>query len=217
MLVEVTHNDLIDKEKMAPIEFASIIPNQFKIGGLKIKNHNSEVISLSYNCDDGNKIVKIDVEHFIAYFVLLIWGSDLFVMCRTDKDWPYDLPGGKRKIKDNTWQDALRREVFEEIGMILDKEKFGNNFLGTIYDHRSANQKGAPVIASYCYYVLNNNEFDELQIQQFTTKGHQYEFVSLEYILKEKREKNKINSLEVFTHAPEFVIKTLHEIIMNNE
>ena len=119
--------------------------------------------------------------------------------------------GGKRNLSDRTWHDAIVRETFEEIGFILDKKKFKDNFLGTIYDHRSATQGGTPVIASYCYYFVDENEYNILKMQEYATKGFKFEFVSLKHILEKKQDKNRLGELEHLTHAPEFSIKMLCE------
>jgi 8-oxo-dGTP pyrophosphatase MutT (NUDIX family) len=211
---EAMHEKLakLESELVSPMAFADSISNQFKDGGLEITDHNAKTILFSYNSYmNDEKKIRISSEHFVAYFVLLIWKGKLLLIEHPRKDWPYDLPGGKRKMSDCTWHDTIVRETFEEIGVILDKKKFKDNFLGTVYDHRSAHQGGMPVIASYCYYLLDENEYNILIMQEYATKGYKLDFVSLKYILERKQEKNKIGSLEYFTHAPEFSIKMLCE------
>lgn len=207
-----------DNPGISPLGLADLMRDQFKRGGVEIIDHDSKDIVLKYDsCSANSMPVSIDAQHFIAYFALLTFDGELCVIKRDDKDWPFDLPGGKRNTEDISWVDCLKREVFEEIGIVLGKGSFQNNILGTIYDHKSANQGGMPVIATYIHYPLSEKEYNAIQIQQTATKGFDIEFFSVQYILDLKKANNSIGRLEYFTHAPEFVIEELHKRLQSDE
>lgn len=213
--VEANHEayDQTNPDPILPVKFAGDIDTQFKDGGLEIINHEVKPITFSFN-GYRNKYdtVKIKAEHFVAYFACLIWEKKLLLVEHENKEWPYDLPGGKRKETDLTWQDTIVREVFEEIGIILEPERLADNFLGTIYDHKSSKQGGQPVIASYCYYPLNEDEYAIVQMQDAATKDYSIEFEELREILEIKEKNNKVGNLEAHCHAPEFSIRRLCQI-----
>ncbi len=104
----------------------------------------------------------------------------------------------------------------------MDKGRFFDNILGTIYDPKSANQGGTPVIATYIHYVLSDEEYEALEIQGPATKGYatkdyDIEFFSVRSILQKKNKYNRIGRLEYFTHAPEFVMKKLIQRVEHDD
>lgn len=104
---------------------------------------------------------RVDGKHVFAAFVLLTYdlpgGLSLMLIEHSKRPWEYDVPGGKMAQVDTSIEDTAEREVFEELGLIIDRARL-SPVLEWKYDKRSQ-KEGEPVVAGYLRYTLHGDEY----------------------------------------------------------
>ena len=166
-------------------------------------NAPENVLLLSQGQAKGGTVQTVDENHLFACFVLMTWNRCVvLVMVKRGRKpgWTHDIPGGKITEIDNSECAAAQRETFEELGMVLNIDKL-HSPVGCLYDHRSAKERGVPVVAQYYHYQLQEGEYDYLfKVAKTTTKGETLVLYSLDQLLEEKR--RNTGYLEAVCHAP---------------
>lgn len=130
---------------------------------------------------DRNCKSQVDGSHIIGAFALITRrgqnGQEVLLVDKEKRPWPYDVPGGKVVTSDSSLEDAVTREVFEELGLIFDTERLSGP-IEFKYDKRSQ-KEGVPVIAAYFHYPLQPKEEQYLEhvLQEDRTARHMYPLV----------------------------------------
>jgi ADP-ribose pyrophosphatase YjhB (NUDIX family) len=156
--------------------------------------------------------VPVAGRHIIGAFALMTreaTGEHSVVLKHKGKrPWPYDVPGGKISVSDVSVKDAVSREVFEEMGIVLEHERLSEP-IAVKYDKRSQ-KEGVPVIAVYCHYKLTDIEsryFDEFLPPDAGPDGYPLvpravdELINAKRRLREERSKD-LDDAEAECHAP---------------
>ncbi len=167
----------------------------------------SEEVILSLGQQASGTMMPITGKHLMAFFVLMTRGSEVVLVNKPKPGWSHDVPGGKVTVADRSGLDTVQREVFEELGLLLEENRLEGP-IGALYDHRSAKERGIPVIAHYFHYPLDNREYKYLfGAAKATTKGECLVPYPLLQLLDEK-EKNA-GPLEAVCHASLAVIERI--------
>lgn len=206
--------------KMSPEQVALQLPNHRRTNTLAVScDFDGAQLHLSLRgCDKAGPvgiIHGIENDHYFACFCLLTWDGTVVLIDYPKPGWDYDVPGGKSATLDRNGVDTVRREVFEELGLILDRDRLGAP-LGSLYDHKSAREQGLPVVAQYYHYPLKDYEYSYLSdVARTTTKGHPLVHVNLTELLREKREHQ--GAIEARCHAPLAVIDHIVKNLTSNQ
>lgn len=157
--------------------------------------------------------------HFLANFVVLILQSQegpLVALVDHQKGrWDKDVPGGKYSERDRTHEDCLVREVFEELGWILDRTQFQDP-VGLIYEEHALHENGDPGIIQYYHYVLDPDRDwpGNRDRPGRSTKRHPIQYEPLDRLIESKRRLlAKDDSVEPICHVPMRVLERIREII----
>jgi hypothetical protein len=157
--------------------------------------------------------------HIIGAFALLAHGSirDRAVILRDKQKppWQYDVPGGKVTTVDTSLADAISREVFEELGLLIETERLSSP-ISVKYDWRSQ-KEGVPVIAIYCNYELTPEEICYLEnYGRMETGGTDIGFLTsygVEDLIAKKKShrvhRRDVDDAEAECHAPLEAIQEL--------
>jgi len=162
-------------------------------------------------------IARLECPHIVACFVLLTakidespgnGGHNVYLVYVEKGEWTHDVPGGKVAARDRTLQDTVRREVFEELGLLLDIGRIGEP-VGFKYDLKSALEH-VPVLPIYFGYRLDPNEREYLgRKRAMSTKGHRIGPYSLQRLIDDKR-----SQPEHTCHAPLEALVSLQQSLV---
>jgi 8-oxo-dGTP pyrophosphatase MutT (NUDIX family) len=168
-------------------------------------------LTLAWEGRRSSEATAIRGDHLLACFALMTWGDDLVLVEHKKGGWECDVPGGKVSSIDGTEQDALVREVFEELGLLLTAERLSAP-IGWKYDPKSAREAHKPVIAQYYHYPLTRDEITYLfDVVGETTKGNPLVRFPLTRLLQEKRTSDRV--IEAVCHAPLWAVEGLVQIL----
>ncbi len=184
--------------------------DSFRIA-LDFENHLA-VIEISESANPQFFEARVTGRHKVGVFALLTKGSvderSVILKHKGKLPWPFDVPGGKVANIDRTLEDTLSREIFEELGMLIDGESFGDH-KAFKYDKHS-NKEGVPVIAIYCHHDLTESEMNYLDefpppdAEAATWSLAPYSLVDLIKVKMDRRDhwKKDLEDAEAECHAP---------------
>jgi hypothetical protein len=115
----------------------------------------NELTLTSISC----RSVMVDDKHFFANFAILLvlgtQGYEVVLINHAKAPWDYDVPGGKFSSNlDGHAKNNVSREVFEELGWLLDEDRLCGP-IGLNYDQKSVNAGGLPGVIQYFKYVID--------------------------------------------------------------
>jgi 8-oxo-dGTP pyrophosphatase MutT (NUDIX family)/class 3 adenylate cyclase len=175
-------------------------------------NRDEVVLAIEDDICDSDVLTEIDGEHIVAAFVLMVTGNHrgIVLVDNPKPGWRYDVPGGKVSVLDGSMRDTVAREVFEELGLLVDQDRLGEP-IAYKYDPMSAKERQQPVIAVYYPYRLSPaEELYLFGIAATGTKGLQgtggpmavIRYPS-EHLLRQKRDNRRRGlEFEALCHAP---------------
>lgn len=157
--------------------------------------------------------LRFGEKHILGVFGVLTFVKDgvpsVLLVQYPKATWTYDVPGGKAALGDSTCLGVLKRELFEELGLILDEGR-ALRWVGLKYDEKSA-LTGKPVIACYYHYPLSHDErADMLDRVRTSTKGKPLIGYALADLIADQRGRDGLRSERV-CHAPIEVLERVQE------
>jgi len=163
----------------------------------------------------SRKSACVETQHFFANFVILLEPSDgtynVVLVNKPKGPWDYDIPGGKYASTDSSAADNVCREVFEELGWILDPKRLKGP-IGLNYDHTSLRESGKPGLIQYFYYVIvpsKDWQSNTTRPQRSTTKDTLCYKNFAELVSEKATLKGQGQAVEPLCHVPLKVLEAL--------
>jgi 8-oxo-dGTP pyrophosphatase MutT (NUDIX family) len=188
--------------------------------------HNADRVRVSIDFTAKEALVELGVEpggafregevrgrHMFAAFALITRSLDTrpsVVLKRKMKaPWPYDVPGGKVSSTDKSLVDTVSRELFEELGILVDRKQLSAP-IAYKYDPHSR-KEGVPLVA--CYFHLPLRAEDDHYLNEFPppdlTENERYPLTSypLDELIAAKQghrdgRRVDVDDAEAECHAP---------------
>jgi len=163
----------------------------------------------------SRRSARVDTHHFLANFVVLLEPADgtynVVLVNKPKGPWDYDIPGGKYASTDSSAADNVCREVFEELGWILDRKRLKGP-IGLNYDHTSVRESGKPGLIQYFYYVIEPSkdwQSERARPQHSTTKDTLCYKNYAELFGEKVKKSRKSQTIEPLCHVPLKVLEAL--------
>lgn len=167
----------------------------------------SNKLTISHKFDDEPSIYHVSKKHILASFGILLFDNSVILVDYPKGSWQYDVPGGKVSVKDTDEYVTLKREVFEELGLLIDRHRISDP-LGFFYDPFSSRENKSPVIAQYFVYHLDEDEYKDLiKTVQKCTKGYPLIKFPLKQLIKQKTENE--GNIENLCHIPVSILEKI--------
>jgi 8-oxo-dGTP pyrophosphatase MutT (NUDIX family) len=205
-----------------PIARMSSAPKQWEIE----TNRNGEMRLKLVGVSGSEKIPQ---RHFFANFLLLVApmaGSTVklgVVLVDYPKGrWRYDVPGGKFTKTDGAAEENVAREIFEELGWMIDKDRICGP-IGLKYETHSLREDGLPGVIQYFYYKLDlvtDTDWPLCRAKKVPSKSTKHRDIVVRELDKLIEEQTRAavgrNAREV-CHVPASVLKALKATLETSE
>lgn len=125
-------------------------------------------------------------KHIIATFAVIYKAEEnkkILLINKQKAGWSYDVPGGKFNMEDASLPNCLSRELFEELGIIIDFNRLKQGYIK--YDAASKKENSKPVIPVYYEYPLQNDETLHLEKLDADTKSNKLRWFDIDDLIKE--------------------------------
>jgi ADP-ribose pyrophosphatase YjhB (NUDIX family) len=201
------HAQTIDQHFIAQLFNASVSRGTASTDFKVEFDFHSSTATICAGSTEGTAVCETRVHHVVGSFALMtanVESRPAVILARVAKPgWTHDVPGGKVSIVDESVADTVERELFEELGLVIDPSRLSAP-LAFKYDLKSR-RDGVPVIAVYHHYALNRRETDYLlKISGRTTKGHSLAAYPLASLIADQR-----GSDDSVCHASAWILEAM--------